>query len=190
MFTNIFVDDLPHEWNGFEIETDFSTGILISECLQDESLTEWERMGVACNLLFANGMPSDANECAMALKWWMGAWNTDNIQKEKTKVETMNFTADQWRIYSAFLSQYRIDLNTAHLHFWLFMGLLQNLSECALTKVIEIRSMKITSRMTKEQKDRISSAQTTYQIHKQVMSEEEEKESSEEVNDFLNLIKK
>ena len=102
---------------------------------------------------------------------------------EQSKVPVMSFDNDQWRIYSAFLSQYRIDLNTASLHYWVFMALLTSLDECAFTRVVDVRQKKIDARWKKENKDALLEAKRRYAIN--LESEAEEQERQEVINDFL-----
>lgn len=161
---NVLLDPLPKEWKGYPIDSDFQTGIQISQCLADQSLSENERFFTAAGLLFPKEWPS-YEEVAKAVNWWMNGYNHDNNKKEKkSDVKVMDWDIDQWRLYAAFMGQYRIDLNTAKLHWFTFMGLLSNLEECAFTNVMNIRQKKINSKMSQEEKNSIRAAQRLFSI--------------------------
>lgn len=163
---NVLIDPLPEEWNGFLIDSDFRTGIMISQCLADESLSDLERFYTAVDLLFPEEKPAN-EDAAEALKWFMNEYHHDNPSDEKSEVQVMDFDIDQFRIYSAFLNQYRIDLSTATMHWFIFMGLLANLNECTFTGVMQIRQKKITARMSSEEKKSIKQAKKVFAIKPQ-----------------------
>lgn len=149
---NVMLDTLPYEWNGFPIDADFRTGIMINQCLNDDELNEKEQLFTALELLFPEERPSfkEAKEC---LKWFLTEYIHDNnTKKKKSSVVVMDFDIDQWRIYAAFWNQYRLDLNTVELHWFQFMGLLTNLKECSFLHVMEAREKTITSKMSAEER--------------------------------------
>lgn len=185
---NVLLDELPTEWNGYKINTDFRIGIMISQCICDNTLSEREKYYTVSNLLFQDEMPSD-EECSEAIVWFMNDYNRDHVEKKDgSKAPVMDFDQDQWRIYSAFLNQYNIDLNTVEMHWFVFMGLLGNLADCQFTQVIEIRGKKITSKMQKEEKEYYKKLKKVYQI-KEV--EDEHPHSLEEeraINEFMKFV--
>ncbi|MBQ7924897.1 MAG: hypothetical protein IJ335_01220 [Lachnospiraceae bacterium] len=162
---NVLLDPLPEEWQGYPIDSDFQTGIQISQCLTDDTLSETEKFCTARDLLFpyVDNRP-DIQEAVEALKWFLNEYHHDNNSGEKSDVPVMDFDIDQWRIYAAFLSQYHIDLNTAKLHWFTFMGLLVNLDECTFTNVMNLRQKKITPKMSSEEKKAIKQAQKVFAI--------------------------
>ena len=161
---NVLLDPLPEEWNGYPIDTDFQTGIMISQCLADDDLNESEKFEIAIGLLFPSERPPQ-EELPDALTWFLNGFDHDNHAGEKpSEVIVMDFNIDQWRIYAAFRSQYQIDLNVEKLHWFAFMGLLANVEECAFTRVMDIRQKKITSKMSREEKQAIKRAQKIFRI--------------------------
>ena len=199
---NILLDSLPTEWNGYEIDSDFQIGIMISQCMRDESLNKLEKICTAASLLFGENTenyPQSHEEISEALQWFLNGWNQDNVSTgkkstgKKQEIESMDFDTDQWRIYAAFKEQYGIDLNTIkHLHFWMFMGLLTNLEECTFTRVISIREKKIDSKMSKEEKSFLQKAKELFKIRKTEDFEESEEEKEERQNaiDKFNRLRK
>ena len=99
----------------------------------------------------------------------------------------MDFDVDQWRIYAAFLQQYRIDLSDEDLrmHWWKFMGLLSALNECSYTRVVEIRRKEIKPKMDKDAKKALREAKTVYALEKQLTYEE--REFASDMDDLLGV---
>lgn len=181
---NILLDPLPQDWNGYPIDTDFQTGILISQCLEDQSLNDREKFYTAAGLLFPGERPGSAEEVAEALNWYMTGYNHDNKTKQDAKeAPVMDWDMDQWRIYAAFRGQYGIDLNTARMHWFVFMGLLSNIEECTFTHVMEIRRKKITARMSAEEKAVVREAKKVFAIRAQ--EQEADPEEKKRVEEFL-----
>lgn len=186
---NVLLDGLPWEWNGYPVDMNFDTGIKVSQCLMDEELTPEERVKTALYLIFPEGAELDADSATEALRWYLNGWNHDNTKSGKKKDEAvvMDFDIDQWRIYAAFRAQYGINLNRASLHFWEYMGLLSNLTECAFTQVVSIRSKEITSKMSKEEKTAILKAKKIYAIKKNddyIETEAERAETAAALEEF------
>ncbi len=179
---NVLLDPLPEEWNGYAIDTDFQTGIMISQCLADESLSDTERFYAAARLLFLKNCPGN-EEIAEAIKWYMTEYSHDNTKPEKSELVIMDWNIDQWRIYAAFRQQYGIDLNVDRIHWFTFMGLLSNLQECAFTRVMDVRQKKITAKMSNEEKAALRKAKMVFEIKqpKEAMSPEEKRQ----VDEFL-----
>ena len=149
---NILLDPLPEEWNGYPIDSDFQTGILIQMALSDRELSPVEQIDSSIDLLFPERQPP-VEEALDAIIWFLYGWYTDNLQKAKEdKTTVTDWQVDQWRIWAAFKHQYRIDLNQEKVHFWVFMALLSNLEECSYTRVADIRGKKLTGKMSVEER--------------------------------------
>lgn len=149
---NILLDPLPEEWQGYPIDSDFQTGIQIFWILDDNDLSNWEKLAQCREFLFLEEAPGTADEIWAAVTWFLNGWNTDNLPRGKAEAPVMSYQKDQWRIWVAFRRQYGIDLNMEKVHFWCFMALLRNLDECSFTRVVDIRGKKITGKMSKEER--------------------------------------
>lgn len=213
---NVLLDKLPTEYKGFLIDSDFQTGIQILQALEDEELTKQEQICVALSLLFlqedkeGNSLPfPDVQTAVEGLVWFLTDWNHDK-NKTGDKEKVADYDIDQWRIYSAFRKHYGINLNDLgqrlvgyrfdgkkavpvyeenRLHFWEFMGLLTTLpEECAYKRVLEIRSRKITAKMSAEEKKALKEAKKIYALD--VLEEELTDEEKEAVEAFMTLVGK
>lgn len=190
---NVLLDALPNEYNGFSIDSDFQTGIQMFQALNDSELSKQERIGTALSLLFLdsdeNGNPlprPDIQTAVDGLMWFLTGWQTDR-HSEKDQKKVTDYDIDQWRIYSAFRNQYKINLNTEKLHFWEFMGLLSTLDECAYTRVIGIRQQKISPKMSTEEKKALREAKKIYSLD--ILEEEITTEDQEAIDEFMKLVK-
>ena len=195
---NVLLDPLPEEWNGHQIDPAFQNGIQIMQLMEDEEITEREKVLLAADLLFLDPLET-IQEALDGIVWFMGGWNTDRPDADEKKEDpVMDWDIDQWRIYSAFRKQYGIDLNNLGkhcvgyqlqdkklipvyedniLHFWAFMGLLTTLDECAFTRVADIRAKKLEGKMDPKEKAFYRQAKKRYAIGRQ---EEREKETEED----------
>ena len=186
---NILLDEKPVAWQGFPINSDFRTGIQICMICEDTELSQNEQMLQACDLLFT-GICPEFGDMQKAVIWFLEAWNLDKKSKVKDKLRVMDFDVDQWRIYSAFLHQYGINLNTADLHYWEFMGLLTTLEECAFTRVIDIRRKKITPKMRNEEKQAIKDAQSIYSLEQPKQESYDEKVKNQAAIEVFEKMRK
>lgn len=191
---NVLLDKLPTEYKGFTIDSDFQVGIQIMQILEDEELSQQERISTALSLLFSeedNEMLPDITTAVEGLMWFLTDWNHDN-NKSDDKGKVTDYDIDQWRIYSAFRNQYGINLNTDKLHFWEFMGLLTTFDECAYTRIVDIRSKKITSKMGKEEKNLYKHLKEVYALKQSKMVEysDEQKKAIDEFDRMMEEQKK
>lgn len=186
---NVMLDPLPTEWESqdgtvYPIETDFRIGIQLFLVQEDPELTENEKSAMLQELLFTEQIPvhmADVEEC---IAFFLNGWYQDNKSEKNENKRIMDFDVDQWRIYSAFLAQYRIDLNEVeYLHFWKFMGLLTTLQECTYTRVIDIRQRKFRPKMDAEERKQLKEAKAIYKLPE--LRTLEEQEMDQEIYDFL-----
>lgn len=180
---NVMLDSLPTEYKGFPINNSFRIGIQIFQLLNDNEFSDSEKFYKAYDLLFLdedketgesvpfkdeNGeeipLP-DIQTAQEGIQWFLSDWYTDNPikSKEETKKD-MDYDIDQWRIFSAFLTQFGINLNTADMHFWVFIGLLSTLEECAFTRVLDIRTKKIDPKMKPSDKKSLKEVKERYAL--------------------------
>ena len=186
---NVMLDELPADWHGYPIDISFRTGIQIMQCLQDEEYEENERIYQALSLLFYSDEKPLLEEAMQGLEWYLSEYNHDNHKKEKSKVPAFDFDVDQWRIYTAFLKQYGIDLNTVQVHWFVFMGLLTNLEECSFTRVVDIRCRKLDAKMQQKERKAIMEAQKIYSLRAKVELTEEEKQKDDEALAVFNQLR-
>lgn len=182
---NVLLDPLPQEWHGYRIDPAFQNGIQLIQISSDKEISDREKVWLMADLLFFD-MPETAQEIMEGVQWFLSGWCMDNVEKDsKKETPVMDWNADQWRIYSAFRTQYGIDLNSAEMHFWVFMGLLTTLNECAFTRVTDIRGKELNSKMDAKEKEFYRKAKRRYAIDTD--AEEESSEDAMATEEFLKL---
>lgn len=184
---NVILDSLPDKWGEYRIESDFRIGIQISQLLYDSDYTEFERITGCIDLLYYD-IPENIETAMQGMTWFLNGWNHDNLEKGDN-VRCVDFDIDQWRIYSAFLNQYHIDLAETDMHWWMFMGLLTSLNECAYTQVVGIRSEKISSNSSPKEKEAKKKAKRIYAIQSGDEQEELSPEEKARYDDFMKHAK-
>lgn len=192
---NVMIDRFPGDWHGYTLDTDFRTGIQIMQCLSDGEFSEEERLRYAVGRLFPEEKP-DIEEAAAGLAWYMSEFDHDrhDAGSRTDNVKVYDFDIDQWRIYSAFRMQYGINLNTVRMHWFEFMGLLSNLEECAFTRIVDIRRMKIDAKASEKEKKRLREAKDVYRLededaHLTPGERQAQKRQIEIFNNFMNAGK-
>ena len=139
---NMMLDRMPTDFEGYLIRTSFRIGIQIAQCLDDNNLSDEDRIAVAFNLLYGNGVPSDFERALRGLRWFMGCGNINESDgKPSDNKEVIFWDFDASRIYSSFMSTYNIDLTTADMHWFKFVSMMGSLRrDCAMSSAITIRT--------------------------------------------------
>lgn len=147
---NILLDALPDEYQGYLIRTDYRIGIQIALCLQDEALSENDRVFISACLLFGQGLPP-LETAVEGLSWFMrcGADKQEDIETSK---QHLWFDFDAGRIYSSVRKTFGIELYREKMHWFRFVELLGCLDEdSSLSHAIQIRGTD-TSQMKAKQR--------------------------------------
>ncbi|MEG0181781.1 MAG: bacteriophage Gp15 family protein [Bacilli bacterium] len=174
---NILLDRLPStvvvDGAEYEINSDFRTSILFEMMMYDGEIDETEKISKALNLFYPI-IPSNLNE-AIDKAIWFYRGGKDNVGKAKNNrnnrssskpQQIYSFEYDDIYIYSAFLSQYNIDLqDIKYLHWWKFKALFNSLKgDNKIVEIMGYRAVKVTNDMTKEQKSFYSNMKKEYEI--------------------------
>lgn len=132
------------EINGKEylINTGYEYGLACFKALNDLEISESERACAIIGLLYKE-WPDDENEALrLAVKYLQ-------CGKESTRPEMkpdMDFEYDENLIESSFMSDYRIDLDEADMHWWKFNSLLQGLTDDSiLNRVRDLRNYDVSN---------------------------------------------
>lgn len=172
---NLLIDGLPEEveisGQKVGISTDFRTGILFEEVLQDDGLDDAEKLQTALELYYPNIVfDYDAvDEAVDRLIWFYrcGSEPTETKEAEEGSGEDppYSYEYDADYIYAAFLQVYGIDLARATLHWWQFRALFRSLpEETQLVKIIGYRTMKIPAKASKEQRQHYERMKRLYAL--------------------------
>lgn len=167
--SNILIDELPKQYEGYLINYHFKSGILLSECLADNSFKDTEeQIYTAFRILYGKGIP-DFETAMKGMKWFMRGGD-DNDDENPESCETLfSFTKDRTMIFSAFMLKYGINLNESNMHFFEFLALFNDLDKTSFMRVIDLRTMKPSDmrNYTKEQKYKIYKLKRKYSLEEQ-----------------------
>ena len=183
---NILIDIVPTsvdiEGEDYEINSDFRTSILFELLMQDEGLSDEEKIIQALELYYPV-IPQNLNEAVEQMLWF---YRCDKEVREskgkgtgKSSSQIYSFEYDDDYIYSAYLDQYGIDLqDIEYLHWWKFKAMFKALKEDnMIVKIMGYRSMDISKIKDKEQKEYYSKMKKLYEIPKS-------KNEVEKINDI------
>jgi len=190
---NILIDKLPRDYNGLKIETNFRSFILFELLMQDSELDIEEKIELSLKLFYKNIKFESVNEMKKAVNgilyiYSLGRSETKNkkeTKKEGYKKQTAiySYEHDANLIYSAFLSQYRIDLNEIeYLHWWKFRSLFEGLNDN--NKICEIMGY----RAIDISKIKDESQRKHYQKLKQKFALPDNRSEEEKEEEFANAL--
>ena len=192
---SIIVDCLPETVRiggaEYPINWDFRTSILFELLMQDDELSDSDKIREALKLYYPT-MPDNLTEAVEKIIWFYRCGKDQEKSRRASEdsdsppvksVYSFDYDADY--IYAAFMEQYGIDLQEAEdLHWWKFRALFRGLSEnCEFVKIMGYRSMKITNKMSKEQRQFYKKMQT---LHALPVSKKEREETDKLVEALMN----
>lgn len=154
---NILIDFLPTcveiDNKKYEINSDFRTSILFELMIEDEALSDEDKLYATLDLYYKE-LPQNIKEAIEKALWFYKGGKEDiqiinsfktkkSIMGSDTKIYSFEYDADY--IYSAFLTQYHIDLqDISYLHWWKFKAMFKSLKEDnEIVKIMGYRSMDI-----------------------------------------------
>ena len=188
MYYNLLLNRLPiYTPHRLKIRTDFRESIKFELLMQDNSVKERDKLMLALNLYYYD--TSQINDIQVAvddLLWFYkgGKIKEENVdekvKKDNSKEKQIySYEFDAEYIYSAFLEQYNIDLNSIkYLHWWKFRALFGSLNEnTQFSKIMGYRSMNTSKIKDKDMKKHYEKMKKLYALPD--MRTEEQKE-----NDF------
>lgn len=158
-----------------KINTDYRIFVNLELTLQDDILSDEEKIYRMLKLCYPS-IPKNIVEALEQIMWFYSCGKKD--KKKRSRKPLYRFDCDGDYIYSAFLSQYSIDLQELpYMHWWKFRSLFQSLGDDnEITKIIGYRNMEITGKMTNDQKRFYKRMKEQYKLpmpeHKSQMVEE------------------
>lgn len=184
MYYNLLLNKLPqYTPNHIKIRTDFRESIKFELLMQDNKLKEEEKVKLALNLYYNLNDITDIKKAVEDIIWFYkgGKKEIENVDKEVKKSNSKDkqiysYEFDAEYIYSAFMEQYNIDLNSIkYLHWWKFKALFNSLNEDVLfCKIMGYRAMNLNKIKDKEMKKHYKKLKDFYNLPD--MRSEEEKE--------------
>ena len=183
---NILIDYLPTKFEidgkEYEINYDFRTSILFCLLMNDPELTEEEKISQGLRLYYPI-IPSNIEEAYKKILFFYSRGKEENNKKVKqgkrifkrnTK-KAYDFEADSDLIFSAFMTQYNINLNRENLHWWEFIALFNSLKDdTEIVKIMNYRTIDINSIEDKKERKMYKQLQDYYALENKISKEEQE----------------
>lgn len=186
---NLLIDKLPTDYEGLKIDTNFRSFILFELLMQDGSLEKEQKIMLALNLFFKGKEFESVEEIKKAIKgilWFYTLGKSEDKKEIKKKEKTVekkqkaiySFEYDANLIYSAFLSQYKLDLNEIeYLHWWKFKSLFEGLNdENKICEIMGYRAVDLSKIKDKDQKEYYRKLKNKYALPDNRSEEEKEQE--------------
>lgn len=159
---NLLIDELPTsvfiDGVSCEINTDYRIAIMFEMMMLDSELSDEEKLSKALYMFYEDHIPEDINAAVDKIMWFYECGKIqDNGRKRKSRSDhkrVYDYDYDDSYIYAAFLQQYGVDLQDESLHWWKFKAMFRSLrDDTEFSKIMGYRSIKITSNMTKSQRE-------------------------------------
>ena len=147
----------------YAVETDFRMWISFQSIMTGRAGDE-EKAAQVYALMERLGLPASEAALEAMVDFFEGA-SADRAGAGESRTPAFDFERDSAYIYSAFLAAYEIDLTTARLHWWKFKSMFHGLSEDQeIVKIMGYRGMKISSKMSREQRRFYEKMQRMYAL--------------------------
>lgn len=171
---NMLIDLLPTsvkvDNKEYKINSDFRTSMLFEMMMLDGELDKKEKITNALQLYYPIA-PTNINEAVKKLIWFYSCGKDNKKHKGTGSTVTeqiYSYEYDDSYIYSAFLTQYNIDLQDIEfLHWWKFKAMFKSLKDDnMIVKIMGYRSLDINSIKDKEQKANYRKLKKIYELPK------------------------
>lgn len=155
---SILTDKLPDyvvvDGREYQVYTDYRNWVKI-ELMLSSGTTTAEGLVEVLELCYVDVLPPSLDLALHGLYefYTCGKKPSKKSHKPSKNKAVYNFDVDAEYIYSAFLSQYQINLQTADLHWWTFRSLFTALSEDNMfVKIMQYRAMDLGKIKDKQQR--------------------------------------
>ena len=181
---NILLDRLPTEHEGLKIETNFRSFILFELLMQDRNVEQEDKIILVLRIFYKE-IPQDIKKAVEVILWFYSRGETDKKSGKKvaksSKKKIYSYEHDANYIYSAFLSQYGIDLNEIdYLHWWKFKSLFEGLNdENKICEIMGYRAVDLNKIKVKEQRKKYKQFKIAYALPDERSEEEKENDFAE-----------
>ena len=184
---NILLDYLPTSFSidgkKYEFNYDFRTSILFCLLMQDTKLTEEEKILQGLQLYYPV-IPSNIEEAYEKILYFYsrGKEIEDNKKVKQGKRifkrnnnRAYDFEVDANLIFSAFMTQYNINLNRDNLHWWEFMSLFNSLKDdTEIVKIMNYRTIDVNTIEDKKERKMYKQLQDYYSLENTMTMEEKQ----------------
>lgn len=183
MNKNLLLDKMPQYTNsGLKLRTDFRESIKFELLMQDTNLDVRTKVIQALKLYYYDiSKIENIKEAIEDILWFYACGRKkqkvdENKSEEKNNKQIYSYEFDDEYIYSAFMEQYKIDLNSIkYLHWWKFKALLNSLNEnTQFVKIMGYRSIDLAKIKDKDMKANYEKLKKQYSLPDMRTTEQKE----------------
>lgn len=184
MNKNILLDKLPqYTPTGLKIRTDFRESIKFELLMQDNKIDDKTKVMQALKLYYYDlSKITNAQQAIEDILWFYACGKKEVKVDENNKGNKSNnkqiysYEFDDEYIYSAFMEQYGIDLNSIkYLHWWKFKALINSLNENVMfSKIMGYRAMDLSKIKDKDMKNNYKKLKKQYSLPDMRTTEQKE----------------
>lgn len=188
MYYNLLLNKLPqYTPNKLKLRTDFRESIKFELLMQDKTIPNEEKVIIALNLYYYEPNKIQSVEQAIEHMLWFykcgkedKGKNVDKNSNGKSK-QIYSYEFDAEYIYSAFMEQYKIDLNSVkYLHWWKFKALFNSLNENThFVKILGYRAINLAKIKDRNIKANYKKMKELYALPDMRSEEEKEEDFAE-----------
>lgn len=179
---SILIDLLPVEVEiegiKYEINSSFRTSLLFLSLMEDAEVDNVEKIQLALELYYPI-VPKNINKAIEKIKWFYKCGKDIKQSKSKStsnknNEKILDYEEDADYIYSAFMSQYNIDLqDIEYLHWWKFKSLFNGLKDDnKICEIMKYRSIDISKIKDKEQRKFYKDMKNLYKLDQKISNED------------------
>lgn len=178
---NLLLNKLPqYTPSGLKIRTDFRESIKFELLMQDNTIDKNTKIQLALDLYYDK--IDNIQDAINDMLWFFSCNSTNKTSEEKKddnkehSKQIYSYEFDDKYIYSAFMEQYKIDLNSIkYLHWWKFKALMDNLRDSTqFVKIMGYRSIDLSKIKDKEERARYKKLKKQYALPDMRTTEQKE----------------
>lgn len=137
----------------YKINTDYRVALECEKIAQDYEIDDFERALAIIYKLFGEEAINDKAHWNDFFEKAKKYFKCGKEEKSIDKEPNISFEQDESLINASFMSDYKIDLETTHMHLWTFFDLLNGLTEnCVLNRIRFVRDFDLST--IKDSKER------------------------------------
>lgn len=190
---NLLIDLVPTEVEidkkVYEINSDFRTSLLFEQLMLDDEVNDEFKWIQAIELYYPI-IPENLEEAFNKIFWFYSC-GKDEEKSSNSEVKNTSFKPiydwdyDDEYIYSAFLEQFRIDLQEIeYLHWWKFKAMFKSLnSNVKFSEILKYRSVDLSKIQDKEERKFYKEMKDRFKLPQKINKAELEKQN--EIEELL-----
>lgn len=172
----------------YPINTDFRIGLKCQKIAQDRDIGDYERALAIIYLIFGDKGLENSNDYEGLLEKAILYLKCGENQKADNEKPNMDFEQDYDYIEASFVSDHKIDLENANIHWWKFMNLLNGLTEnCILNRIRYIRDFDVSQIKNQKEKEKWLKQKRNFALKKSKESIELTEEEKNSIDEFYIL---